>query len=410
MTDPTGRSFLSYRRARTDEAALLIAAQHDHGIPTWQDIQNLGSVPTEDELRRVLADPTIASAVLFITPEVETSPIIRNVEVPKIIQRTEVNDGFFAVPLAAGGLDYVKAADLTSNVLSSQKLSDWNMYKVAASGLSQTDAAEIAHRVLVQRIQAVHHHLPAGDRLRVGLFIRRPPPFQPGTALSLDWSSRFTEKRASTDVWRDILLPALARVADAIRLHAPNRIVEAFGVPTLPAAAALGCAFLSTSGLPIMWRQFTPGQADQFWTISETREPSGFAARIFSKDPNARDIAVLVSVADSTEPLFASCQSTMPPIRALVHVVKSEPYPHPISSPGQAADIAYVVQDGMRTARREYGNVGTVHLFMAAPAGLAVLIGQLLNTFGAVQTYEHLTTDGSGSYMPAALLRPSSWS
>jgi len=33
----------------------------------------------------------------------------------------------------------------------------------------------------------------------------------------------------------------------------------------------------------------------------------------------------------------------------------------------------------MRTARREYGNIGNAHLFMAAPAGLAMLIGQLLN-------------------------------
>jgi hypothetical protein len=43
---------------------------------------------------------------------------------------------------------------------------------------------------------------------------------------------------------------------------------------------------------------------------------------------------------------------------------------------------------------------------MAAPAGLAMLIGQLLNTFGAVQNYEHVTVDGSGQYRPAALLRP----
>lgn len=42
MTDPTGRSFLSYRRGRKDEAALLIAAQHDHGIPTWQDTRISG--------------------------------------------------------------------------------------------------------------------------------------------------------------------------------------------------------------------------------------------------------------------------------------------------------------------------------------------------------------------------------
>jgi hypothetical protein len=59
----------------------------------------------------------------------------------------------------------------------------------------------------------------------------------------------------------------------------------------------------------------------------------------------------------------------------------------------------------MRAARREYGNIGTVHLFTAVPAGLVVLIGQLLNTFGTVQTYEHVNIDGSGCYRPAALLR-----
>src|ERR1700736_4463986 len=125
MTDPTGRSFLSYRRTRAAEAALLIQAQHDHGIPTWQDVHNLGSVLTEDEVRRVLANTSIASAILFITPEVDDSPIIRNVEVPRIIQRAETSDGFFVVPLAAGGLNYAKAAELTSNNLTAQNLANW---------------------------------------------------------------------------------------------------------------------------------------------------------------------------------------------------------------------------------------------------------------------------------------------
>ena len=77
-----------------------------------------------------------------------------------------------------------------------------------------------------------------------------------------------------------------------------------------------------------------------------------------------------------------------------------------IHTPGEATDVALTVQDGMRAARREYGNIGTAHLFMATPAGLAMLIGQLLNTFGSIQTYEHVTIDGSGQYKPAALLRP----
>jgi hypothetical protein len=77
-----------------------------------------------------------------------------------------------------------------------------------------------------------------------------------------------------------------------------------------------------------------------------------------------------------------------------------------IRTPGEATDAALAVQDGMRAARCEYGNIGTVHHFMAAPAGLAMLIGQSLNTFGSVHTYEHVTVDGSGQYRPAALLRP----
>ncbi|MGO9061259.1 MAG: SAVED domain-containing protein [Candidatus Binataceae bacterium] len=406
MTEPTGRSFLSYRRLRKDEAALLITAQHDHGIPTWQDIRNLGSVPTEDEIRRVLTDSSTASAVLFITPEVEESTVIRNVEVPNIVQRAEAADGFFVVPVAAGGLDYTKAAEVTSNQLSAQKLSDWNMQMVVGATLSASDAAEIAGVVLVQRIQAIHRCLPYGKRLRVGLSVRGVPAFDLGTALSLDWAARFTEKVASADAWRDALLPALSRVAHAIRQYAPGREVEAFGIPTLPAAAAFGCAFLSTSGLRICWQQITRGHADQFWTLDTAREESGFKYEVMSKDSTARDIAVLVSVADNTEPLFAAYQKGQPPMRALVRVTKPGNYPHLVRSPGEAADIAFVVQDGMRAARREYGDIGTVHLFMAAPAGLAVLVGQLLNTFGAVQTYEHVSSDGSGCYEPAALLRP----
>ena len=38
----------------------------------------------------------------------------------------------------------------------------------------------------------------------------------------------------------------------------------------------------------------------------------------------------------------------------------------------------------------------------AVPAGLAMLIGQLLNTLGPVQTYEHISTEGVGVYVLVA--------
>ena len=167
-----------------------------------------------------------------------------------------------------------------------------------------------------------------GQPLRVGLFVRRPPPFQTGTALTLDWSARFADKEAAPETWRDVLLPALERIAKTIRQHAPGREVEAFGLPTLPAAAALGCAFLSTTGLRTSWRQIAPGRDDQLWTLAQPKEDSGFKAQITSKEPSARDLAVLVSVADNTEPVFAAYQKNLPPLRALVHITRPGAYPH----------------------------------------------------------------------------------
>ena len=86
MTNPLGRSFLSYKRDRSEEAELLIAAQHDLGIPTWRDVDDLGGVPTEDQITAVLRDPETANAILWLTPEVASSLMVRDVEAPEILK------------------------------------------------------------------------------------------------------------------------------------------------------------------------------------------------------------------------------------------------------------------------------------------------------------------------------------
>ena len=77
------------------------------------------------------------------------------------------------------------------------------------------------------------------------------------------------------------------------------------------------------------------------------------------------------------------------------------------SSGVQAVDIAMTVAEAIRDARRGFRPLSVVHLFMAVPIGLAVLIGQSLNTLGPVQTYEHVSIDGTGIYRAAARLTPS---
>ena len=62
------------------------------------------------------------------------------------------------------------------------------------------------------------------------------------------------------------------------------------------------------------------------------------------------------------------------------------------------------VADVARSARAQYRVRGKVHLFMAVPVGLAMMIGQLLNILRQVQTYEHVPERATGRYVPAALL------
>jgi SMODS-associated and fused to various effectors sensor domain len=407
MTDSTGKSFLSYRRTRSNEAALLIASQHDHGIPTWQDQKDLAETHTADELRRILEDRFTANALLWITPDVKDSNVIRKIEVPGIRNRIAKDDGFFLVPVCAGGIDYKGAAEAVDQQLSADNLEDWNLRKVTGDPISADEAASVARRILKRRLEAICRQLAPDSPLKITMHTRTRPAFQPGTALMLDWSQRFNGREAEPGIWQNILLPALSEVAVHIRTLGGGRSLIASGLTAIPAATALGAAFLAQAGQKIAWNQYTPGRAEQLWSLDIPREDSGFIHKTSERDLSAEDLAVLVSVTENVELAFAQTQATLPKFRAITRVSHKEQGRFDIASPGQANDLAHRVIEAVRAARSNPRPLNTVHLFMSVPVGLAMLIGQLLNTFGRVQTYEHIPTDAVGIYRPAALLFPS---
>jgi hypothetical protein len=105
---------------------------------------------------------------------------------------------------------------------------------------------------------------------------------------------------------------------------------------------------------------------------------------------------------------FAATAATLSPLRAVASI-----YPANRSlggrtnlTGGQALDVAHLTIDALRRARAQYQCRGAVHLFMAVPFGLAFMIGQLLNTLGAVHTYEHMPGRPI-PYALAAVLSPS---
>lgn len=406
MTDPTALTFLSYRRTCVDDARLLILAQHDVGVPTWQDVNNLDEGHTDQQLRTVLAGEEVGAAIAYLTPDVVDSTVITKTELPGIVTRVERNDGFFLVPIAARGLDYGDVAATVGTYLGTHDLSQWNVAKVTSNPLSAVDAVRLVRRVLKDRLKAIHLALPLDASLRIELHTRNAPARGRGTPLVLDWTGRFDGRQATPDTWRDILLPALETVALACGRYAPSRRLEIVGYCTLPAAIAMGWTLLATRGIASAWQQASPKRDAETWSLATPREDSGFSVDLRSANAAADDIAVLLSIASNVEPAFGASRPDLPQFRAILHIKRPGSFPQDVATPGQATDIATLVIEGLRQVRDQFQARGTVHLFLAAPAGIAFLIGQLLNTAGPVQTYEHIPTNAVGTYRSAALLLP----
>jgi hypothetical protein len=403
MTNPRGRSFISYRRSASDAVRVLVEAHHDHGIPTWQDVDNLDEGPTEDQLRSILRDAETANGVMWLTSDVRDSKMIMEVEAPDLLSRARQGDAFFLVPVATGGLDYESATTMFTGIDQATSLATWNVRKVDDA----SEAAQVATRsVLDRRIKAIHAALDPDEPLTVGLYIREPAPDASQLCLTLDWSSRFPERVAPQQVWNDFLLPALRAVATSIHQQAPTRRVLASGLPSVPAAIALGRAFPAIHETKVEWRQRTPGREDQLWSVDATPSESGFTAETRADALDGSALAVMVSVTESVSAAVAASHATLPKFRAKIEIERTGQPPHDLENPGQAVDLAKRTVVAIRQARIEYHGIEDVHIFAAVPFGVAMMIGQMMNTIGPVQTYEHLPVSGAGRYAPGCRIVP----
>jgi len=410
MTDATGICFLSYRRTRAVDAALLIGVLRDRGIPTWQDIADLGNTLSEVDIRRILGERSTASAIMFVTPDVATSSMIRNVEAPIIVGRHLEADGFVSIVVAGGGLEYNDIDSVVGAHVGPAYMPAWNIRKVTSDPINEQDAADIADLVLDHRLMAVAKQFPPDDPLKLVFSSRSPLMKKPGWALAADLTHRFDGRLARPGAWNAHILPGMRSIRAALQKRTADREIRCSGQLCLPAAVALGTEFLSVSGLRAAWMQElgTFGGQQELWSLYVAPAATTFVAQSIPARVDATALALTVSVTHNIIDDVRSCFKKDFPFRAMVNV-----YDPALQSAGRrqlsAGEAVQVAQDSikaLRAAWAEYKVRGTVHLFLAVPAGLAFLIGQLLNGFGEVQTYEHVPGQES-CYIRAALLRPS---
>ncbi len=367
------------------------------------DISDLGPGSTEEQIREALNAPTCSSALVWVTPEVESSPVIRRVEVPSIIARVRANDDFFGVFVAAGGLDYNDATRIAAENAGAVDLRYWNLYKVMGDPATADELIAAADVVLDQRLKKIASHLSEGEEVRIGLWVRVPPPASGPGALELDWNESFTGRSATLASWEAELLPALASVHRHVARHLAGHPVVLHGLPTLAAATAIGRAFPAVAGVPIRWEQLAPDSSRTHWSLAHPLEDSGFTLRVSGSDPGGEGLAVLVSVLTDTSLAFGATRG-LPRMRAVVEVVPPTVGTVPWLSPGRARHLVEEIAAAVRRARVDYIGIKEIHLFLAAPAGIAVLLGQLLNAVGPITLYEHVDADTVGYYRPEVRL------
>ena len=384
-------------------------ALRDRGAPTWRDIDDLDSEPTEDAIVSTLKDSDTAGAVMLITPEVESSSMIRNVESFHIFKRHRDKDNFLVKPVLIG-LDYKQADTVLGNSVGLQSLTDWNQCKLSADYLTEDDAKMIARSILEFRLKLIAKVTP-DEHLEVALFSRRnsgPGPY----GLRHDFSPYFDGRiLRDAESYRRIESALIDTACVLTSVH-NNIPIVGQGNVALPLGVLYGAVFSPLAGFHVSWCQRLDGKADT-WSLTITQNNISLSVEEIMGDPGSEDIVLALSISADIQMAvmeFMSCSDLRP--RASIHAkLKTGTVPQGTAlSPQDGTSIVLQTIQSVRDMKEKIGLKRVrLHLFLACPLAMAVLLGQKLNTISTCVLYEH-DANKKPSYVQVHTFNPSNLS
>ena len=411
MTDPLGSVFISHRRsparpAGNAEAALVRDALRRAGLPTWRDLDDLTYEPTEDALVAAIKDPTLSGAILLITPEVATSSMVKRVEAVHIFRRHRAGDGFWVLPVLVG-LDYGEADAVLGSPAGFQDVGNWNVKRLGCTELEAADALDIANAAVKLRLATIRGMDPDGQ-LSIGVFGRRPPGAPSG--LTHDFSGEF-HGREVADGGYTVFEKALAAGASNVLVEFPSPRLVGEGMAPLPLAALVGAVYSPRAGFDLEWSQFVEGRDRQRWSFDLVAAEIEMDTRVVMGNPSSEDLTLAIGLsADIERATVEALRSLGVECRAYLHCApESGSYsPGRVLTPEEGVGFVLSAINKVRDLREELDMArANLHLFLACPLAMAVLIGQKLNTFSDCHLYEH-DPNARPSYKLVHTFRPSS--
>lgn len=405
-----GPVFISYRQSDgTPQAEFLEDLLRAAGLVVWRDRTDLRPGTTTERLEQALTQG-LSAGVLVVTPEIVDSDIVRERELPRLLQLDD--DPRFSLCIAntvarAGSdskCDY-DAPDRLLRLAPARTLAD----KKQTNALDPSSEVEIVRDLLMHRIEQRKPVIRKEGRALTVRVQSRPAPF----AIDADKEDLHIRIKSASDgrlpsrAGLKLLKTTLPLTSDAV-YAAGAKCVRVSGGVHLSVGLALGAALPETK----IGNVVVLDARDQSWmsTVSEDDpRSSDLAAETFQLErvqaPEVRDrVAIFVSltpepdrtaferlVGDSTEGFAAA---------KVISVTGADRI-----DPREAARLSASVARQIKRLSASRGRA-EMHLAFHGPYTMAVLIGRYLNTLRTVVYEWDGDITGGPSYKPVIVLEP----
>ncbi|WP_213816994.1 SAVED domain-containing protein [Glaciihabitans sp. dw_435] len=405
-----GPVFISYRQSDgTPHAESLEGLLRAAGLVVWRDNSDLRAGTTIDRLEQALTKG-LSAGVLVVTPEIVYSEIVRERELPRLLELD--NDSAFslcianAIPRVGNGskCDY-DGPDRLLRLSPARTLAD----KKQSNMLAPTGEVEIVRDLLMHRVEQRRPKIREEGRPFSIRVQTRPTPF----ALEADEDDLHIRIKSSDNgrlpsrEGLEHLKTTLPLTGDAVYASGA-KTARISGGAHLSVALAIGAALPETKignvevldARDQIWTSVTPEDDPITTQLDSTRlivaglrqpEVPDRAAIFISLTPAPDETAFERLLHDSTQPFTTA---------AVISIAGSDRIDSREAGRLSAAIARQIKQLAATNGRAE------VHLAFHGPYPMAILIGRYLNTLRTV-VYEWETSDTSDSrYSPALILEP----
>jgi hypothetical protein len=392
------RVFLSHSSKNLAEVIRFDCHLRRHGVPLWRDRVDMAKgAATEEEIRR--AGDEALGFTFYLTKDAAESEWVRVKELGHAVRNAGLDNSFGIVPVFRDERNAI--ADL---ILSAAKAGEpkydlrkhnGHVVKAADDLELEADLAAAADAVLRSSLRTLRKHAAAGSRLRIAAVTRHTSPWN-GTAtdLAIDWSHLYPPtggRLPDNGVGATQLLPPLQRLVTAVVQEWKEQRVQVVPHCHPSLAVATGFALRRGSGFDLEVLDHASGAR-----LLGPARPQAPIAGLWVESMNephatSRDIALAIGV---SRDVAADAVRTLAEHGVDIGAVVSLTPPGgpsnaalPTTDCGSFHRLAVAAVQRVVELQSRRG-VGVVHLFLAVPGTLAVLLGQQLTNLGIVQVYD----------------------